>query len=125
MNKKEVFSDLLKTTEKTKEPLSKIIVKASGKYILLKTDDIDWIESKGNYIEVQSGANSYVIRETMKNMIAKLDSTVFYRIHRSIIVNVNKVKEIEPWFHGDYHVTMYNGKKLTMSRNYKDLISIS
>lgn len=113
---------LLEYLDPPKESLSRILVKSSGWYFFLKVSDIDWIESAGNYVRIHSGKNNYLIRETMINMEKKLDSDLFFRIHRSTIVNVDKVKELEQWFHGDYQVTMHSGEKLTMSRNYKELL---
>lgn len=104
------------------ESLSRILIKTSNRYFFLKVDDIDWIESAGNYVRIHTGKNNYLIRETMINMEKKLDSDRFFRIHRSTIINVDKVKELEQWFHGDYQVIMYNDEKLTMSRNYKELL---
>lgn len=104
------------------EALSRILVKTSNRYFFLKVDQIDWIESAGNYVRIHSGSNNYLIRETMINMEKKLSSDLFFRIHRSTIINVDKVKELEQWFHGDYQVIMDSGEKLTMSRNYKELL---
>lgn len=116
------IENLLEYLEPAQGSLSRILVKSSGRYFFLKTTDIDWIESSGNYVRIHSGGNNYLIRETMINMEKKLDSDTFFRIHRSTIINVNKVKELEQWFHGDYQVIMYNEEKLTMSRNYKELL---
>lgn len=116
------IENLLEYLEPSDGSLSRILVKSSGRYFFLKADDIDWIESAGNYVCIHSGKNNYLIRETMINMEKKLDSDTFFRIHRSTIINVEKVKELEQWFHGDYQVIMYNDEKLTMSRNYKDLL---
>lgn len=102
--------------------LSRILVKSSDRYFFLKSENIIWIEAAGNYVRVHSPAKNYLIRETMTNMEEKLDSDIFFRIHRSTIVNVDKVQEMEKWFHGDYRVVMENGDKLTMSRNYKQLL---
>lgn len=102
--------------------LSRILVKSSDRYFFLKSENIIWIEAAGNYVRVHTADKSYLIRETMVNMEEKLDSDIFFRIHRSTIVNVDKVQELEKWFHGDYRVEMVNGEKLTMSRNYKQLL---
>ncbi|MCW9705976.1 LytR/AlgR family response regulator transcription factor [Fodinibius salsisoli] len=104
------------------EPLSRILVKSSDHYSFLKSEDIVWIEAAGNYVRIHTSSKKHLIRETMTNMVEKLDSNLFFRIHRSTIVNVEKVKELEKWFHGDYKVVMDNGEKLTMSRNYKELL---
>lgn len=124
LNRKTNFEELLETIETKKTTISRLMVKSSGRYLFLKTEEVDWIESAGNYVRIHSGKDNYLTRETMINMEKKLDSNVFFRIHRSLIINVDKIKEIEQWFHGDYQITMYNGKKLTMSRNYKEILSM-
>ncbi|MEX0594986.1 MAG: LytTR family DNA-binding domain-containing protein [Candidatus Paceibacterota bacterium] len=124
LNRKTDFKDLLETIETKKNTISRLMVKSSGRYLFLKTEEVDWIESAGNYVRIHSGKDNYLTRETMINMEKKLDSNVFFRIHRSLIINIDKIKEIEQWFHGDYQITMHNGKKLTMSRNYKEILSM-
>jgi len=118
----EKVENLLEYINPQHDSLSRILIKTSSRYFFLKADEIDWIESAGNYVRIHSGKNNYLIRETMINMEKKLDADKFFRIHRSTIINVEKVKELEQWFHGDYQVIMYNDEKLTMSRNYKDLL---
>ena len=118
----EKIEHLLDYLDPERESLSRILIKTSNRYFFMKAEDIDWIESAGNYVRIHSGKNNYMIRETMINMEKKLDADKFFRIHRSTIINVEKVKELEQWFHGDYQVIMYNDEKLTMSRNYKDLL---
>lgn len=118
----EKIENLLEYLNPEQDSLSRILIKTSSRYFFLKADEIDWIESAGNYVRIHSGKNNYLIRETMINMEKKLDDDKFFRIHRSTIINVEKVKELEQWFHGDYQVIMYNDEKLTMSRNYKDLL---
>lgn len=114
--------DLLRAVNSDREPISRLLIKTSSRFFFIKTDDIEWIESAGNYVRVHSGGKSYLIRDTMLNMEEKLDPDTFFRIHRSTIVNVDKISELEQWFHGDYKVTLQNGEKLTLSRNYKDLL---
>lgn len=116
------IESLLAYLDESGDPLTRILVKSSGRYFFLKTSDIDWIESAGNYVRIHSKGENYLIRETMINMEKKLNSDTFFRIHRSTIINVEKVKELEQWFHGDYQVIMYDDQKLTMSRNYKELL---
>lgn len=118
----EKIESLLEYMDPEEGALKRILIKTSNRYFFLKTIDIDWIESAGNYVRIHSGNSNYLIRETMINMEKKLDSEQFFRIHRSTIINVDKVKELEQWFHGDYQVIMYNEEKLTMSRNYKELL---
>lgn len=118
------LDELLETLDLQEEKPDKIMVKEEGKIFFLDTDEIDWIESAGNYIKLITPERQYMIRETMTNITEKLSSHTFFRVHRSTIVNIDKVKIIEPWFHGDYQITMYNGKKLSMSRNYKEILEV-
>lgn len=113
---------LLVSLETSKDVLSRIMVESSGQYFFLDIDEVEWIESAGNYVEIHAGDRSYLIRETMVNMERKLDSNIFFRIHRTAIVNINFIKALEKWFHGDYKITLMNGEELTMSRNYKKLL---
>lgn len=101
----------------------RMIVKSSGRVFFLRTDDIDWVEAAGNYVRVHVASDSYLLRESMKNMETRLDPNTFIRIHRSAIVNVDHVKQLEPWFHGEYVVIMRDGTRLTASRVYSDRLA--
>ncbi|MGD8428306.1 MAG: LytTR family DNA-binding domain-containing protein [Balneolaceae bacterium] len=116
------IGDLLETLKGSGNHLKRLMVKSSGQYFFIKAEDIDWVEAAGNYVRIHSGNKRYLIRNTMVNMEKKLDPDIFFRIHRSAIVNINRVKTMEKWFHGDYKVMMENGEELTMSRNYKELL---
>lgn len=116
------LDDMVKTMGNSRKHLSRVMIKTSERIFFLPSEEIDWIESAGNYVRIHSGKQSYLLRETMTNMEEKLDPDTFYRVHRSTIINLDKVKELEPWFHGDYQIIMENGKKLTLSRNYKRLL---
>jgi two-component system LytT family response regulator len=98
----------------------RIVVKSGGKLFFLRTDEIDWIEASGNYAKVHVGSDSHLLRETMISLEAKLDPDKFFRIHRSRIVNLERVKEMQPWFNGEYVVILKNGVKLTLSRGYRE-----
>ncbi|MBI1742562.1 LytTR family transcriptional regulator [Candidatus Acetothermia bacterium] len=87
-------------------------------FILLHTE-VDWIEAKGNYVQIHAGPEVYRLREKLSMLEQRLDQRNFARIHRSMIVNLNRVKELQPWFHGEYHVHLNDGTKLTLSRRYK------
>jgi two-component system LytT family response regulator len=88
--------------------------------VLLKLDEIDWIEAEHNYVRLHTRQATHLIRETMNGIEAKLDARRFRRIHRSAIVNVERIREIQPWFRGDSIVVLDNGHKLTASRNFRD-----
>ena len=118
------IKNLLATIRKYEESKNKIMIKQNGKIFFLDTSEITHIESAGNYVKIITGSGQYMIRETMKNIEGKLDNDIFFRIHRSLIVNISSIKVIEPWFHGDYQVTLKDGTQLNMSRNYKKILDV-
>lgn len=102
--------------------IERIPIKTNGRILLLKTEDIDWIEAEHNYVRVHTRGAAHLIRETMSALEAKLNAKRFRRIHRSAIVNVDRIREIQPWFRGDAIVMLEDGHKITASRNYRDRI---
>lgn len=116
------LSALLATVQS--EPKSKfasrIAVKSSGRVVFVKVDDIDWVEAADNYVSLHSGNEEHLHRETMAALEAQLPPAKFMRISRSTIVNVDRIKELQPLFHGEYAVILRNGTKLTLSRSYRD-----
>ena len=105
---------------KAKKYLERIVVKSSGRVFFIKTDEIDWIEAAGNYLKLHVGRDAHLIRETMQSIEAKLDPEKFFRIHRSTLVQIDRIKELHPLFGGDYAVILRNGTELSLSRNYRD-----
>lgn len=103
-----------------KKRFDRLVVKSGGKVFFLKTDEIDWIEAAGNYVRVHAGTESHLLRETMSGIQKKLDPNQFIRIHRSTFVNIEQIKELQPWFHGEYVVILKEGTQLTMSRSYRN-----
>ncbi|CAN5855431.1 LytTR family DNA-binding domain-containing protein [soil metagenome] len=100
--------------------LERLVIKASGRIYFLETTEIDWIEAEGNYVSVHSGKKSHLLRETISSLEAQLDPKKFLRIHRSSIVRIDRIQELQPWFHGEYRIILQNGTQLTLSRNYRD-----
>ncbi|HZS06976.1 MAG TPA: LytTR family transcriptional regulator DNA-binding domain-containing protein [Blastocatellia bacterium] len=100
--------------------LERLVVKAGGRVFFLKTDEIDWIEAEGNYVCLHVRKESYLLRETISGLEAQLDPKKFPRIHRSQIVNIDRIQELRPWSHGEYHVILHNGTELTLSRSYRE-----
>ncbi len=100
--------------------LERLMVKTNGRVVFVKTNDIDWIEASGNYLKLHVGRESHMIRETMSSVEAKLDPERFLRIHRSAVVNLDRIKELHPMFSGDHAVILHNGTELTLSRNFRD-----
>ena len=105
---------------KAKKYLERIVVKNSGRVFFIKTDEIDWIEAAGNYLKLHVGRDAHLIRETMQSIEAKLDPEKFFRIHRSTLVQIDRIKELHPLFGGDYAVILRNGTELNLSRNYRE-----
>ncbi|HXG86771.1 MAG TPA: LytTR family DNA-binding domain-containing protein [Vicinamibacterales bacterium] len=100
--------------------LDRMVVKSGGRVFFLRTEEIDWIEAAGNYVRLHLGGESHLFRETMNNMEARLDTRRFVRIHRSRIVNTDRIKELQPWFNGEYVVVLQNATRLTLSRGYRE-----
>ena len=98
----------------------RIAVKTGGHVVFVKTQNIDWIEAADNYVCLHCGGETHALRETMNALEGRLDSSRFLRIHRSTIVNVDRIKELQPWFRGDYLVLLHDGTQLTLSRNYRE-----
>jgi two-component system LytT family response regulator len=86
----------------------------------VRTSEIDWIEAAGNYVKLHVGTDSHLIRETMNAVEGRLSSDAFVRIHRCHIVNIEQVRELQPWFNGEYVVFLKNGTRLTLSRGYRE-----
>jgi two-component system LytT family response regulator len=100
--------------------LERLVIKSSGRIYFLETNEIDWIQAEGNYVSVHTGKKSHLLRETITSLENQLDPKKFLRIHRSAIVRIDRIKELQPWFHGEYHVVLNDGTQLTLSRNYRD-----
>lgn len=100
--------------------LERLVIKASGRIYFLETSEIDWIEAEGNYVSVHCAKKSHLLRETISSLEAQLDPKKFLRIHRSSIVRIDRIQELQPWFHGEYRIILQNGTQLTLSRNYRD-----
>jgi two-component system, LytTR family, response regulator len=101
---------------RSNEYLEHLSVAQNGRIVLVRTKEIDWIEANGNYARLHVGLRTHEIRETLNGLERKLDPREFLRIHRSTIVNVRAIKEMQPWFHGYHLVLLQNGQELRMSR---------
>ncbi len=97
-----------------------LLIKKLGKAFIVKITDIDWIEAAGNYMNIMIDNRIYPLRETMANLEKKLPSKQFVRIHRSTIVNLNQIKEIQPLETGDFIVVLNTDKVLRLSRRYRE-----
>lgn len=101
-------------------PLERFVVKSEGRILFFTTDEIDWIEAASNYVKLFSSGKGYLVRQTMNEMEKKLNPSQFLRIHRSIIVNVKKIRGVQPCNSGEFIVTLVTGKELPSSRGYRE-----
>ena len=111
---------LVQDLRSTPQRPERFVIKSGGRVFFVRTDEIDWVEAAGNYVKLHVGADAHLLRETMNALEAQLDPDVFYRIHRCHIVNIERVKELQPWFNGEYVVFLRSGARLTLSRGYRE-----
>ena len=97
----------------------RLAIKGDGRVILVDVDEVDRLETAGNYVEVHSGARHHLVRETMASLEARLDPARFVRVSRSSIVNADRVRELQPMFNGDFVVVLRDGTKVAGSRRYR------
>lgn len=112
--------DLLKQIDTGTKHLERLFIKTDGRVFFLSTADINWIEAEGNYVNIHTASKSYLLRESISGLEAQLDPKEFVRIHRSTIVKLSLIKELQSWSHGEYRVIMHDGTQLMLSRNYRD-----
>ena len=101
----------------------RFIIKSGGRVVFLRVEEIDWMSTVGNYLRLHVGRDSHLMRETMSGMESQLNHERFMRIHRSTIVNLDRVKEVQPWAKGEYVVIMRDGTRLIMSRRYRERLN--
>ena len=121
---RENLLELLKEVKNEPSYLKRIPVKSASGTIFVLIEEIDWISASGNYVELHIGNETHLIREKLSVMETKLDPRIFMRIHRSTIVNLDRIKSLHPMFNGDQLVILKDGRELNLSRNYYDKLII-
>ena len=111
---------LVKDLRRDQPRADRLVVKSGGRLFFLRTDEIDWVEAAGNYVRLHVGTASHLLRETMTAIEGRLDPEKFFRIHRSRIVNMERIQELQPWLNGEYAVLLRTGTRLTLSRGYRE-----
>ena len=101
-----------------KQGLERIAVKARGRVYFVRVEGLDWIEAQGHYLALHVGSDTHLVRETIGGIEERLDPARFVRVHRSAIVNLDRVKELRPSFHGEYVIELRNGTRVTTGRAY-------
>jgi two-component system, LytTR family, response regulator len=110
---------LLETMEQRRSLRTRVPIRADGRVHFLPVIDIDWIESSDNHVKIHAVGQTHIVRQTLQSMEASLSPTDFIRVHRSSIVNVARIKEIQPWFNGEYVVVLRDGTQVRTSRGYR------
>ena len=116
----ERLAGLLEDLQAKQKRLTRLVVKSGGRIVFLRTEEIDWVEAADNYVRIHSGRESHLIRETLQSLESRLNPEKFLRIHRSTLVNLDRIRELLPIFHGDYLVKLNDGTELTLSRSYRE-----
>lgn len=111
---------MLGAVRSTRAGLDRIMLKSAGKISFVRSGEIDWIEAQGDYVCLHVQGKKHLIREKISALEDQLSRDQFIRIHRSTIVNTNRIKEMQPLYHGDYVVLLHDGTRLTLSRSFRD-----
>jgi two-component system, LytTR family, response regulator len=97
----------------------RLLVQKSGREIFLPVERLDWAASDRNYVQLHAGAETFTIRGTLENLQKQMDPEQFVRINRSELVNLDRVKEMQPWFHGERRILLKDGTELTWTRRFR------
>jgi two-component system LytT family response regulator len=115
---------LLETIASPRRHITRLAVRSAGKTVFVDVQDLDWIKAAENYVELHAGPKTHLLHVTLNTLEKSLDSEVFLRIHRSLIVNVKRIKELQPAFHGEYVVTLRDGTQLQSGRVYHEKLKM-
>ena len=100
--------------------LKRIGVSSAGRISIVRVADVSWFEAAGNYIKLHVGEGEHLTRQTMKELQSRLDPEQFVRVHRSAIVNIDRVRELQPWFRGEQVLILDDGTRVTIGRRYRN-----
>ncbi len=113
---------LLNDLKPARKHVERLVVRSAGRILFLNVAEIDWIEAADNYVRLHTGRESHLLRETMNSLEKKLDPEQFLRIHRSRIINIRKIKELQPLFRGEFDIMLQDGTRLESGRGYRDRV---
>jgi two-component system LytT family response regulator len=113
---------LLSDLEQRQRYAERVLVRTAGRVVFLRVEEIDWIEAAGNYVRLHAGRDAHLVHEGLAALAARLDPSRFARVHRSTIVNLDRVRELQPWFHGDAVAILRDGTKVQVSRTYREAL---
>jgi len=115
----EQILSLLSETRTPAQFIERFIIKASGRIFFLKAEEVVWISAEGNYVLLHTPPKNHIFREAISNLEQKLNPRKFRRINRSAVVNLDFVRELQPWFRGDHKVILQDGTELKLSHRYR------
>jgi len=118
--KAEIMRERTPSLPRWRQAPQRVAIRKNGRVIFVTIEEIDWIEAADNYVSLHCGGETHVLRETIREMEARLDPALFVRVHRSAIVNIDRIKELQPWFRGDYRVILLDGTTLTLKKNHRE-----
>ena len=101
---------------------TRLMVTVKDRIRFVRTEDVEWLEAAGNYVRIHTGGQSHLVRATLAGLAEQLDPARFVRIHRSTVVNVDRIREVQQWFGGDYLAILEDGHQLRVSRSYRDAL---
>ncbi len=113
---------LLERMSESRSPSDRLSLKVDGRVLFVGVDEIDWMEADDNHVKVHIGQRTHQVRSTMASFEKRLPPGKFLRIHRSTMVNVRRIVEVQPWFAGDYVFILVGGARLTSGRSYRQAI---
>lgn len=114
-----LLSQLKSEITSSSSPDGLLVIRAKGRVVFVKLSEIDWIEASANYVRLNAGKESHLVRESISRILERLNPSHFVRIHRSTIVNFQQIKELIPVNSGEYVVVLKSGKELSCSRGYR------
>ncbi|HLU25222.1 MAG TPA: LytTR family DNA-binding domain-containing protein [Longimicrobiales bacterium] len=109
----------VRTQEDARAPLRRLLVRRDGALRLIALQDVTWIEADGNYVRIHTNGHTFRIRTTLSALEQRLDPDQFARVHRSALVNLDRIAEISPWSYGDYLIRLEDGTRIKLSRYYR------
>ena len=120
---RDTSGDLARLLERLSLPTApqpaRLPIRRDGSVTFVRVDEIDWLEADGDYVRIHVGKTTHVIRETIAEALSKLPQGRFVRVHRSIVINTERIREVQPWFKGDYVLILNDGTKLRSGRTYR------
>jgi two-component system LytT family response regulator len=117
------ISALIAGLSRPRQSAERLAIRADGRVYFVRVTEIDWIETASNYVRLHTGKTSHLLREPLSTLETRLDPEQFLRIHRTTVVNVERLRELQPWFSGEFIAILHDGTRLKVSRGYRDRVA--